>query len=166
MKTLKSQFLFDLAEIFKSEYRIAKALPRMIKFDTSLELKEAILSHARETAAQARKVEQLFECFGQSATGCTTAGHWTQDDEIAAGGNYLDDEGALISALKVVELGDRPIDGSPREWEIASYGCLKEWTNQQCCAEGADLLEEILAEEEMARQSDPGHSRFLGKKTI
>lgn len=152
MKTLKSKFLFDLAEIINADDRIAKALPRMIKADTSVELKEAILSLARDTEGQVRKVEQLFECFGESATLKPDCRH---GDEIAErGGSVLADEGALISALKVVDQGDRPINGCSREWVIASYGCLKEWTNHQGSSEGADLLEQILAEEEKAGQSD------------
>lgn len=170
MKTLKSQFLVDLAEIFDAEYRIARALPKMNKSDISAELKEAILSHARETEWQVRKVEQLFECFGLSATRkpqCATAGHATQGDEIADGcGSSLADEGALLSALKVVEQGDRPINGSSREWEIAAYRCLKQWINEHGNSQGAEFLEQILAEEEMAGQSEPEHSRFMGKQAI
>ncbi len=147
MKTLKKQFLFDLADIIDADGRIAKALPRMVKPDTSTELKEAILSLAKDTEGQVRKVEQLFECFGASAT-------VKPDCNGVEGGRDLADEEALMFALRVVEQGDRPVNGSPREWVIASYDCLKEWTNQQGSAEGADFLEQILAEEEIARHRD------------
>lgn len=156
MSALKNQFLFDLEIIYDVEHRIAKALPKMIKSDTSDDLKLAILSHARNTEEHVTKVEQIFECFGHSAGG--KAEDATADDFSSS---VASDDAALISALKTVEHHGTPSAGCQREWEIASYGCLNEWAKLLGNSEAADLLEQILEEEDADRQGEPDHPRRI-----
>ena len=162
MKSLKSQFLYDLEKVYDAEYRIAKALPKLIKPDTSEDLKQALLSHAKEIAGHVTMVEQLLQCFGQpcdrnaaDAAARVVADHDECIDEIKSS---LVHDAALVSALKMVKHGALPSPSGHREWEIASYGCLHEWAMLLGNAEGAELLERILDEDNTAKRDDPNHS--------
>jgi len=140
MKTLQDLFLEELADMFDAENRLTKALPKMAKAATHDELREAFESHFEETEGHVRKVEQVFEAFGKTAKSkkCEAmTGLLEEGDEIAS-----DNKGeptinaALISAAQKVE-----------HYEIASYGCLREWAEQLGNDTAARLLQEILDEE-------------------
>lgn len=146
MKSLKSQFLFDLGKVYDAELRIAKALPQLNKPDTSEALKRALSFRAWEAAGHVSLVEQLFECLGRSA-GEEVGGN-SMGGNTAEFRTTLFRDAALVSALKMVEHGELPTQGCQREWEIASYGCLHDWANLLGNAEGADLLERLLEEED------------------
>lgn len=146
MKTLKNLFLGELADMYDAECRIVKALPKMAKAATCDDLKKAIESHLGETEGHVKKLEQVFECFGEKAKGQTceaTVGLLAEGDELAAefkGSAAIN--AALISAAQKVE-----------HYEMASYGCLQEWAGLLGNTEAADLLQEILDEEKAANET-------------
>jgi len=146
MKTLKDLFLDELADMYDAEHRIVKALPKMAKAATCPDLKEAIQSHLKETEGHVKKLQQVFQCFGEKAKGKTceaTVGLLAEGDEIAAdfkGSPAIN--AALISAAQKVE-----------HYEMASYGCLHEWAGLLGNKEAAGLLQEILDEEKAANES-------------
>lgn len=145
-KTLKDLFLGELADMYDAERRIVKALPKMAKAATRDDLKQAILSHLKETEGHVTKLEQVFGFFDQKAKGKTceaTVGLLEEGDELAAdfrGTSAIN--AALISAAQKVE-----------HYEMASYGCLHEWAGLLGNNEAACLLEEILHEEKAANES-------------
>ena len=148
MKSIKNQFLNDLGKAYDAEYRIAKALPQMIKPDTSAELKQAILAHAKEVTRHVMLLEQIFEWFGQPVD---------QKLEIAAAdGTTMDFDSSLandtdlLAALKMIEKGS-PTFNDPA---VSSYSCLHEWATLLGNAEGADFLEQILEEDKSAMRSE------------
>jgi ferritin-like metal-binding protein YciE len=143
MKTLQDLFLDELGDIYDAEHRLTKALPKMVKAATHEELRSAFEAHLEETEDQARNLEEVFECFGDTAKGkkCKAiVGLIEEADEIIS-----DNKGeqtinaALISAAQKVE-----------HYEIASYGCLREWAEQLGNDRAAQILEEILEEEKAA----------------
>ena len=142
-KTLKDLFLGELADMYDAEKRIVKALPKMAKAATCPDLKEAMEKHLQETQGHVKKLEQVFQLFGEKAAGQTceaTKGLLEEGDEIAAefkGSPAIN--AALIAAAQKVE-----------HYEIASYGCLHEWAGLLGNEEAAELLEEILDEEKAA----------------
>ncbi len=144
-KTLKDLFLDDLADMYDAEKRIVKALPKMVKAATCTDLKAAIENHLKETEGHVRKLEQVFQAYGERAVGKTceaTKGLLQEGDEIAA--EFKDSpaiNAALIAAAQKVE-----------HYEMASYGCLKEWAGLLGNQEAADLLEDILNEEKAANE--------------
>jgi len=146
MKTLKKLFLDELADMYDAERRILKALPKMSKAATCQDLKAAIQSHLRETEGHVRKLEQVFQSFGEKAKGQTceaTVGLLEEGDEIAAdfkGSPAIN--AALISAAQKVE-----------HYEMASYGCLQEWAGLLGNDRAAGLLEQILDEEKAANET-------------
>ncbi len=146
MKTLKSLFLDELADMYDAEHRIIKALPKLAKAATCPDLRKAIQSHLKETEGQVRKLEQVFKSFGLKAKRKTceaTVGLLREGDEIAAefkGSPAIN--AALIAAAQKVE-----------HYEIASYGCLHEWAEVLGKQEAAGLLKQILDEEKGADES-------------
>ena len=143
---LEELFLDELADMLDAEKNLIRALPKMAKAARHADLKEAFESHLQETEGHAEKVKQVFEAFDKPANGkkCEAiAGLIKEADEIAAefkGSVAID--AALISAAQKVE-----------HYEIASYGTLREWAGLLGNETAADLLQEILDEEENANES-------------
>ena len=146
MKTLKDLFLGELADMYDAEHRIIKALPKMAKAATCTHLRDAFLSHLKETEGQVKKLEQVFQSFDEKAKGKTceaTVGLLKEGDEIASdfkGSAAIN--AALISAGQKVE-----------HYEMASYGCLQAWAKLLENDKAAGLLQEILDQEKGANES-------------
>ena len=140
MKTLQDLFFNELADIYDAEHRIAKALPKMAKAATSAPLRKAFETHLKQTKAHAGKVEEIFGCFDRKAKAKTcdsTVGLLKEGEEMAAsfeGSPAIN--AALIAAAQKVE-----------HYEMASYGCLREWANLLGNKKAAGLIQEILNEE-------------------
>jgi len=143
MKTLNDLFLDELQDIYDAEHRISKALPKLAKAATDDDLKAAFAAHLTETMGHIEKVAQVFEILGEKAQRKTceaTVGLLKEGDEIAE--EFADSpaiNAALIAAAQKVE-----------HYETASYGCLKEWAGALGHEDAAELLGEILFEEEAA----------------
>jgi ferritin-like metal-binding protein YciE len=144
-KTLQDLFLDELADMYDAEQRIVKALPKMAKAATCTDLKAAIESHLKETQGHVKRLEQVFQAFGEKAAGKTceaTKGLLEEGDEIAE--EFKDSpaiNAALICAAQKVE-----------HYEMASYGCLHEWAALLGNQKAAGILEDILNEEKAANK--------------
>lgn len=143
MRTLRDLFLNELADIYDSERRTAKAFPRIAKAATCNELRNLILSHLLETEGHARKLENVFACFEVKprARACgATVGLLDEGDELIEDYKGSDSlNAALIFLMQKIE-----------HHEIAHYGCLHEWAGLLGNKKAAALLEEILTEEKAA----------------
>ena len=146
MKTLKDLFLDELADMYDAENRIAKALPEMAAAAAGEDLKTALEGHLKETRGHVVKLGKVFACFGEKVRAKTceaTVGLLKEGKAVLAefkGSPALD--AALIAAGQKVE-----------HYEIASYGCLREWALSLDNEKAADLIQEILEEEEAANQT-------------
>src|ERR1700722_3377485 len=144
--TLKSLFLDQLADMYDSEHRITKALPKLIETATCKELKTALESHLRETEGQIGILERVFKTFDEkpNQTRCDAiVGILSEGDTIVKKNKKAPTvNAAIIAAAQKVE-----------HYEIATYGCLRAWANTLGNNEAAGLLEEILDEEKAADQS-------------
>ncbi len=140
MKTLRNLFLDELADMYDAERRVAKALPKMVKAATSSELKTALASHREETEGHVKTLEGVFACFDVKAKGQTceaTVGLLEEAEEIMAaykGSPAIN--AALICAAQKVE-----------HYEMATYGCLREWAGLLGNEKAAGMLQEILDDE-------------------
>ena len=143
MKTLKELFLDELAEMYDSEQRIVKALPKLIKTATCPQLQVALNNHLIETQDHTAILEEVFTSIGlkakgkkcKSMVGLLAAGDATASDFK----NSPAINAAIISAGQKVE-----------HYEIAAYGCLHEWADLLGYGHAADLLEDVLLEEKEA----------------
>jgi len=145
MKTLEGLFLDELADMYDAENRLTKALPKLAKAATHDELREAFESHLVETEGHVTKLGKVFRLFSKPARGkkCEAiVGLLKEGDEIAADNKSSPTiNAALVSAAQKVE-----------HYEIASYGCLREWADDLGNVKAAELLQEILDEEKAADQ--------------
>ena len=142
-QTLETLFLDELADMYDSEKHLVEALPRMAAAATHDELREAFQMHLAETEGHVEKLERVFAAFGKPAKArkCPAVrGILKEGDHIISENKKSPTiNAALISAGQKVE-----------HYEIASYGCLREWANQLGNPDAADLLAEILEEEKSA----------------
>lgn len=146
MKTLQDLFLAELKDMYDAEHRISKALPKMARAATCDELKEAFLTHQKESEGHVTKLEKVFQIIDEKAKGepCeATIGLLKEGDELAAdfkGSPAIN--AALIGAAQKVE-----------HYEIATYGCLREWAELLGYDDAATLLQEILDEEKATNKA-------------
>jgi ferritin-like metal-binding protein YciE len=140
---LQKLFEDELKDIYWAEKALAKALPKLVKYATSEELKEALENHAEETQMHVQKVEQVFEILGKKAQ---TKKCEAMEGLVKEAEEIIDstDEGAMrdagiISAAQKVE-----------HYEIASYGTLRTFANTLGHDDVVTLLEEILEQEKNA----------------
>jgi ferritin-like metal-binding protein YciE len=143
MKTLKTLFLNELADMYDAEHRIIKALPKMIKTATCEKLQEALQHHLEETEGQVTQLDRVFAAFDEKpkAKKCPAmVGILSEGDDIASENkNTPAINAAIISACQKVE-----------HYEIASYGTLRAWALLLGNEEAANLIEEILDQEKDA----------------
>lgn len=137
MKTLKKLFSDGLAEIYDAEIRLIADMPLMAVAATCPFLKEATLIHLRETENHVKHLEKIFNLIEERTkrkTSETTIALLNESNEIMS---YFKGfpviNAALIASLQKIE-----------HYEIASYGCLRDWATVLGHDEAADLLQEIL----------------------
>lgn len=136
-------FLDELADIYDAEHRIVKALPKLIKAATCPDLQSALSTHLEETKGQITKLDRVFASFGEKskAKKCeATVGLLKEGDEIAS-----ENKGSPTINAAVISAGQKV-----EHYEIASYGCLRDWARLLGNQEAAKLLHEILTEEKNA----------------
>jgi ferritin-like metal-binding protein YciE len=109
------------------------------------ELKGAFAVHLKETEAQVKRLEQVFQIVGEKPEGVeckTIQGIIEEGQEILqkfSGGEALD--AGLIAAAQAVE-----------HYEITRYGTLLAWAKQLGLSEAEGLIQETLIEEENTDQ--------------
>jgi ferritin-like metal-binding protein YciE len=135
----------ELKDIYSAEKQITKALPKMAKASTSPELRAAFESHLEETNGHIERLDQIFETLGKSGRGKVCHG---MQGVLEEGAEVLEDtekgdvrDAALISAAQRVE-----------HYEMAAYGCVREYANLLGKKDIVALLEATLKEEEAADQ--------------
>jgi ferritin-like metal-binding protein YciE len=118
----------------------------MIKAATCPRLRLLIESHLMETERQVTKVEKVFKLFGEkpSLNKCeATIGMLVEGNEVAT-----DNKGSPVINAALVSVAQKI-----EHYEIASYGCLREWAMLLGNKPAAALLKEILGEEKAANQA-------------
>ena len=144
-ETLESLFLSELADIYYAELHILKALPKMIEAATHDDLRSALQSHLEETVEHVAKVETVFEAFGKPArkSKCDAI-----EGILKEGTRLLADNKGSITINAAVIAACQKVE----HYEMASYGCLREWAEQLGRDRASALLDSILDEEKSADQ--------------
>jgi ferritin-like metal-binding protein YciE len=140
---LRELFEDSLKDIYWAEKALIKAIPKMVKNATSLELIEALNGHLEETEQQVARLEKVFEIIGKKATAkkCDAMEGLIKEGEGIVEGTetgVVRDAG-IISACQKIE-----------HYEIATYGTLRQFAETLGLPEAASLLEETLDEEKAA----------------
>jgi ferritin-like metal-binding protein YciE len=143
VKTMGELLLDELKDLYSAEKQITKSLPKLAKAATSPELKQAFQSHLQETQGQIERLDRVFEILGKSPKGKMCHG---MEGVLEEGSEVLEEtekgavrDAALISAAQRVE-----------HYEMAGYGCVREYARILGQKEVASLLDETLKEEEAA----------------
>jgi ferritin-like metal-binding protein YciE len=140
MKNLNELFLEELADLYSAEQQLVKALPKMAKAASSEELREGFEMHLEQTEEHVRRLEQVFEIFGEKAKAkkCEAMAGLIEEAKsmIEEDADSSVKDAGLIAAAQKVE-----------HYEIASYGTLRTWAELLEKDEAVSLLEETESEE-------------------
>jgi ferritin-like metal-binding protein YciE len=142
--TIEELFVDELKDLYSAEKQITKSLPKLAKAATDPELKNAFESHLKETFGQIERLDRVFEILGKSPRGKVCNG---MKGVLEEGAEVLEEtekgspvrDAALISAAQRVE-----------HYEMAGYGCVREYAELLGQEEIAKLLDETLSEEKAA----------------
>jgi ferritin-like metal-binding protein YciE len=140
MNKLRVLFLNELADMYDTEKRIIKALPKLARAATCKQLKAAFLSHLEETKEHKVKIRQVFKEFGEKPRGrrCAATIGLIKEGEKAA----VENKGQPTINAALVSIGQKV-----EHYEIASFGCLHEWAKLLQKPRVARIIEEILTQE-------------------
>ncbi len=141
--SMEDLYLDQLQDIYDAEQRLTKALPEMAKAAHAPELKRAFEAHLKETEGHVLRLERCFDLFGKTpkAKTCNAMKGLLAEGEavLKATGNPDVIDAALIAAAQRVE-----------HYEMAGYGCLRQFAMRCGQENAAELLQETLDEEEKA----------------
>ncbi len=134
-------FVDEIKDIYWAEQHLSKALVKLQKAATSQELAKAFETHHKETDAQIKAVEKIFELLGEEpkAKKCDAMAGILKEAESIIDDTEKDTftrDAALILAAQKAE-----------HYEIATYGTLKIFARHMQHTEVEKLLEEILDNE-------------------
>ena len=135
----------QLRDILSAEGQLVKALPKMVKAARSEGLRFAFEHHLEETKSQVERLKEVFGLLGvpAKAKACKgMAGLVEEGEEVIEEGKEVDDAAAdlaLIAAAQKVE-----------HYEISAYGTARTMAGQCGLPTVAELLNQSLAEEEIA----------------
>lgn len=134
-------FVDELKDIYWAEKHLAKALPKMKKAATSLELGAAFEKHTEETNNHVATLEQVFQLLEEKVQGkkCDAMeGLLKEADgviEDTESGTLIRDAGLILAAQKV------------EHYEIATYGTLVVFAQNMGHNDVAELLQFTLDNE-------------------
>jgi ferritin-like metal-binding protein YciE len=140
---LMKLFEDELMDIYWAEKALTKAIPKMVKNATSMELKDALESHLEQTHEQVGRVEMVFEIIGKKASAKKCE---AMEGLIKEGAEIMEDceKGAMRDA-GIISAGQKI-----EHYEISSYGTLRQFAETLGLTEAASLLETTLNEEKAA----------------
>src|SRR5690606_36481640 len=113
---LEKFFIDSLKDLYWAEKHLTKALPKMRKAATSMELQEAIDKHLAQTEEHVERIETVFEMLGRTAQAkkCDAMEGLIKEGESIVeeteDGSMTHDVGIIAAAQKM------------EHYEIASYG--------------------------------------------
>lgn len=140
-QTLDKLFVDELEDMYSSENKIIKSLPKLIKLATFHELKEALTKHLKETQDQIARIEKIFSILDlriQKKSCEAMEGILREADELLENRTRTATlDAAIISMVQKIE-----------HYEIASYGTLRSFAKYlDMNDEIIDLIQETLDEE-------------------
>jgi len=142
---LHDLFILQLQDLYDAEQQITQAIPQMIQFVHSDELREVLTNHLDETRRQISKLENLAQDLDIDLTGKTCIGMEGIIEEAvefmqeATPGWTLDS--ALIGCAQKID-----------HYEIAGYGTAAAYAKQIQHDEALNTLLGILQEEKNSDQ--------------
>lgn len=145
MKSMDDLFHNVLQDVYYAEKQLLRALPKLAKKSSNVELEKAFNHHRDETESHVHRLEQVFDMIGKKPRGkkCDAMlGLVAEGDEVVSetDEDTVRDAG-IIAAAQAAE-----------HYEIARYGTLCAWAELLGKRDAASLLKETLEEEKKADQ--------------
>ena len=144
-QSLHDIYLQELRDLYHAEKQIVKALPKVIEASTSVELRNALSHHLKETEGQVARLEQVFKLHNEEPRASTCDG---MKGILSEGSEILDHD----ENLHVRDAGIAAACQKVEHYEIASYGAVRTWAEQMGHNQAAKLLQQTLDEEKKADQ--------------
>ena len=144
--TLKKLFLDRLAVIYDAEIRLVTAMQQLTKVATCEKLQEAIATHLEEKLSHVTSLESVFAALGERAN------RKTSEATIA----LLYESHEVVSQFKAYPVVNAALIGSVQKiehYEIASYGCLRDWAAMLGHDGVAETLQNILDQDKATNQA-------------
>ena len=141
--TLHDAFIDELRDAYDAEKQLLKALPKLAKAASSPNLRQAFLTHRDETQGQISKLEEVFASLDEKVRGkhCDGIAGIIEEGKAVMEEDF--DEAAMDACL--IASGQRA-----EHYEMAAYGTLVAWAKAMGHDDAADLLQQILDQEEAA----------------
>jgi len=141
--TLHDAFIDELRDAYDAEKQLLKALPKLAKAASSPNLRQAFLTHRDETQGQISKLEEVFASLDEKVRGkhCDGIAGIIEEGKSVMEEDF--DEAAMDACL--IASGQRA-----EHYEMAAYGTLVAWAKAMGHDDAADLLQQILDQEEAA----------------
>jgi len=140
MESLQDLFVDQLRDLYNAENQLVKALPKMAKSSDSEELKNAFMGHLEETKGHVERLEQIFEKLGAKPGGKICK---AMKGLVEEGSEMMEEDAeppvmdaGLIAAAQRIE-----------HYEMAGYGCVRNYAKLLGETEAAKLLQQTLDEE-------------------
>lgn len=132
-----------LEDMYYAESRIQKALPKMIEAARDEDLRAGLDRHLEETAQQITMLEEAFEAMGEKprAEKCDA-----MDGILKEADSLLKDFGGTAAGDAAIIFSCQAVE----HYEIARYGSLRAYAELLGKEQVADLLSDILDQEEAA----------------
>jgi ferritin-like metal-binding protein YciE len=157
METLQDLFVDQLKDLYNAENQLVKALPKLAKAATDEKLAAAFEEHLEQTKGHVERLEQIFEKLEVSPKGKSCK---AMQGLIEEGKEMMEEDAeppimdaGLIAAAQRVE-----------HYEIAGYGCVRNYAKLLGDQKAAELLQETLdeeaaADEKLTKLADGGINR-------
>lgn len=142
---LRALWIDELRDLYDAENRLVKALPKMAKAANSEKLRAGFEEHLEQTKRHVDRLKEIFENVGERAKAKKCAG---MVGIIKEGDEMLEEdfEGAVMDAA-IISAAQRV-----EHYEIAAYGCVRDWAELLGENEAKELLEKTLEEEKQTDQ--------------
>ncbi len=143
IESLKDLFIFKLTALYDIETQIVKALPRVEKAATDIDLKESLSKHLEETKVHVQRLEEIF----------TKLDVIPKKTKVEAIRGLVADAEWLISQDPSPELLDAVLVASARyveHYEMAGYLTAIAWAELLNMDDIVQILESTLEEERNA----------------
>lgn len=130
----------ELKDLYSAENQLLKALPKMAKAADSEELRDAFLTHRKQTEGQVKRLEKVMKKLGESPKGkkCKAMEGLIEEAKEVLEEDYepaLRDLALIVAAQKV------------EHYEIAGYGSARTLAELIDKNDVAQLLQQTLDEE-------------------
>jgi ferritin-like metal-binding protein YciE len=143
IETMEELFVSQIEDLYDAEKRLVQALPKMAEAISSVQLRQAVQSHLRETEGHVTRLEEIFAELGKKpkATTCDA-----MKGLISGGEKVISDtdesplrDAGIVAAANRVE-----------HYEIAGYGSAHTFAEMLGMKRAASLLDQTLKEEKAA----------------